>query len=79
MIPARLHSPTVGFNPTRPFIDDGQMIDPSVSVPMPTAAKSAAIAAPVPELEPQGFRSRTYGFFVWPPRPLQPLVLRVER
>ena len=26
-----------------------------------------------PELDPQGFLSKTYGFFVCPPTPLQPL------
>src|SRR5205085_10549293 len=25
-------------------------------------------------LDPEGLRSSAYGFFVWPPRPLQPLV-----
>ena len=37
----------------------GQMIDPSVSVPTPTAARFAAMAAPVPELDPHALRSRT--------------------
>ena len=37
------------------------------------------MAAPVPELDPHGLRSSTYGFFTWPPRPLQPLVECVER
>jgi hypothetical protein len=43
------------------------------------AARFAAIAAPEPELEPDGLRSSAYGFFVCPPRPLQPLVECVER
>src|SRR3546814_5126081 len=43
---------------------DGQMTLPSVSVPMPTAARLAAIALPVPALEPQGLRSRAYGLRV---------------
>jgi len=42
-------------------------MDPSVSVPTATAHKLAAMAAPEPELEPQGLRSNTYGFFVCPP------------
>ena len=33
MMPPRLTSPTVGLMPTRPLIDDGEMIEPSVSVP----------------------------------------------
>ena len=64
MIPERPTRPTVGLIPTSPHADDGHTMDPSVSVPMPTAARLAEIDAPVPELEPQGFRSSTYGFFV---------------
>src|SRR5215203_6889843 len=79
MIPERLTRPNVGLMPTSPHADDGHTIDPSVSVPMPTAARFAEMDAPVPELDPHGFRSRTYGFFVCPPRPLQPLVECVER
>src|SRR5690349_15632337 len=78
-MPMRLMSPSVGLIPTNEFALDGQTTDPSVSVPMPIAARLAAIAAPVPELEPHGLRSSTYGFFVWPPRPLQPLVEWLER
>src|SRR4051812_13146924 len=65
--------------PTMPFADDGQTIDPSVSEPIATVHRFAATAPPDPELEPHGFRSRTYGFFACPPRPLQPLVEWVER
>ena len=49
--------PTVGLSPTSPFMDEGQVTEPSVSVPTPTAARLAAIAAPVPEEEPQAVRS----------------------
>jgi hypothetical protein len=56
-IPSRLTSPTVGFRPTRPQIDAGETIEPSVSVPTATAARLAAIAAAEPELEPLGLRS----------------------
>src|SRR5947209_11581364 len=79
MMPARLMRPSVGLIPTRPDADDGQTTEPSVSVPIPIAARFAAIADPVPELEPQALRSSTYGFFVNPPRPLQPLVECVDR
>src|SRR5262245_13359341 len=74
MMPERLTSPTVGLMPTSAATDEGQTTEPSVSVPTPTAAKLAAIAVPVPELDPHGLRSSTYGFFTRPPRPLQPLV-----
>ena len=59
--------------PTRPLIDDGQTIEPSVSVPIASGARLAATAAAEPELEPHGLRSRAYGLRVWPPRALQPL------
>ncbi len=73
MMPARLTSPTVGLIPTIPLAEDGQTIDPSVSVPTATAHKFAAAAAPEPELDPHGLRSSAYGLCVCPPRPLQPL------
>ena len=57
IIPARLTRPTVGLIPTIEFADDGQTIEPSVSVPTATAQKFAATATAEPELEPQGFRS----------------------
>ena len=59
MIPARLTSPTVGLMPTMPLADDGQTMEPSVSVPMAAAARLADTAVPEPELDPHGFRSRT--------------------
>ncbi len=52
---------------------------PSVSVPIETAVKFAAAAAPDPELDPQGFRSMAYGLLHCPPRPDQPLVEKNER
>src|SRR5688572_23712461 len=73
MIPDRLTSPTVGLRPTRAVCAAGDTMEPSVSVPMAAAAKFAAIAAPDPELEPDGVRSSAYGFFACPPRALQPL------
>src|SRR3954454_20160847 len=71
--PARLQRPSVGLIPTTPFAPDGQTIEPSVSVPPAATARSAAATTPEPELEPHGLRSRTYGMFVWPPMPVQPL------
>ena len=78
-MPARLRRPSVGLIPTRPFVFDGETIEPSVSVPMAAAARLAAIAAPDPELDPDVLRSSAYGFLASPPRPLQPLVECVER
>src|SRR5687768_12289783 len=77
--PARLTSPTVGLIPPMPFMEDGQTIDPSVSVPIATVARLAATATADPELDPQGLRSSTYGFRHCPPRALHPLDDRVDR
>src|SRR6185312_6245930 len=79
IIPERLHKPTVGLIPTRPFTDAGLTTDPFVSVPMAIVQRFAATADAEPELEPDGLRSRTYGHLVWPPRLLHPLVEKVER
>ena len=56
-MPLRLTSPTVGLRPTSAWTELGQTIEPSVSVPTPTAARLAATAAPVPDEEPHGVRS----------------------
>ncbi len=47
----------MGFIPTSPQLLEGETIEPSVSVPTPTAQRFAAAAVPVPELEPEGLRS----------------------
>ena len=57
MMPLRDTRPIVGFRPTRPVTLLGQTMEPSVSLPTPIAARFAAIAAPVPELEPQALRA----------------------
>src|SRR6059036_1184931 len=77
--PARLTRPTVGLTPTTPQALDGLMIDPSVSVPTAAAHRLALTALPEPEDEPLGFRSSTYGFRHWRPRPLQPEDDRLDR
>src|ERR1044072_7667080 len=79
MTPLRETSPTGGFNPTSPQFDEGQTIEPSVSVPIPMAPRLAAIEAPVPELDPHGLRRNTYGLCVCPPRPDHPLDELEER
>src|SRR5215472_12458344 len=62
--PARLVRPTVGLIAATPLALPGQTMLPSVSLPNETAVKFAEAAAPEPELEPQGFRSRPYGLLV---------------
>jgi hypothetical protein len=59
MIPERLTRPTVGFSPTTPFTEAGQMMLPLVSVPIAAAVRLAAAATAEPELDPHGLRSRT--------------------
>jgi len=61
------------LRPTTPFIAAGQVMEPSVSVPIATGAKSAATATAEPELDPQAVRSSAYGLRVIPPLALQPL------
>src|SRR3546814_14093789 len=75
----RLTRPTVGLKPTMPFSPAGQVIEPSVSVPTVSAARLAAIAAPLPADDPQVLRSSAQGFFVSPPTALHPLVALLDR
>ncbi len=56
--PWRLTRPGVLLTPTTLSKEAGKRIEPPQSVPSPTAPKLAAIAAPVPALEPPGSRSR---------------------
>src|SRR5258708_20830066 len=79
MIPTWLISPTPGLMPTTPLADDGQTIEPSVSVPTATGTRPAATATADPLEEPQGERSGTCGLRHCRPRPLQPLADRLER
>ena len=76
---ARLTSPTVGFNPTTPFTAAGQVMDPSVSVPIARLHSPAATAAPLQEEDPHGLRSSACGLRVWPPTPLHPEMEALER
>ena len=57
--PERLVRPRVVLIPTRLLWEEGQTIDPSVSVPSAPAARLAAGAVPDPELEPHGLWSST--------------------
>src|SRR5690606_29128694 len=66
-------------NPTTPLTLAGQVIEPSVSVPIAAHAMPAATAAPLPDEEPQALRSIACGLRVSPPIALHPLVLRLER
>ena len=54
MIPFLLTRPTVGFIPTIPTTDAGQVIEPLVSVPIAISTIPDATATAEPELEPHG-------------------------
>ena len=56
-----------------PLIDDGQTIEPFVSVPTASGARCAAMATADPELEPHAVRRGSRGFTASPPTALQPL------
>ena len=63
-VPVRGITPGVLRTPTRLQNDDGTRIEPPQSVPRPIAARLAATAAPVPELEPPASRLVSYGLRV---------------
>lgn len=65
-------SPWVGFMPTTPLKDAGEISEPDVSVPMPTTVRPAATAAAVPLLDPPGEKSAPCGLTVCPPTALTP-------
>jgi len=72
IMPDRLTRPNVGLIPTTPHVWAGQMIDPSVSVPIEIGHRPAATAAAEPELEPQGDRRWSCGLRVCPPQAAPP-------
>ena len=66
--------PAVPREPTRSLWEAGIRIEPQVSLPIPATAKFAATAAPVPPLDPPGFRSGSYGFQSCPPKELMVVI-----
>ena len=57
MMPLRLTSPTVGLRPTMPATAAGQMMLPSVSVPIADGGEVRGHRGAGAGLEPQGLRS----------------------
>lgn len=51
-------APIVVFNPISEPLDDGEIIEPSVSEPNATRARLAPIATADPVLDPEGFAVR---------------------
>src|SRR5436190_12406680 len=73
--PKRLTRPYVGRRPVTPQVDDGETIEPSVSVPMenPTRPAEVAEAGPAEDpLEPLRFSSGAHGLRVTPPNHFAP-------
>ena len=56
--PVRGTRPNVGRRPVTPFVDDGDEIEPSVSVPMANPTQPAAVAEPVPAASRRRRRAR---------------------
>lgn len=67
MAPCRETRPKVGRKPVVPQRWLGEVIEPSVSVPMEKAQSPAAVADADPALEPLEPSSRFHGFRVRPP------------
>ena len=63
-------------NPTRLASVAGITIEPVVSLPSPTVPNHAAIAEPVPELEPPGDFAALYGLITAPASVLPPAARR---
>src|SRR5882724_12844768 len=73
--PKRLARPYVGRKPVTPQRDEGETIEPSVSVPIekPTSPADVADAGPADEpLDPRRSSSGTQGFRVTPPNHFGP-------
>jgi len=56
--PVRGTRPNVGRRPVTPFVDDGDEIEPSVSVPMANPTQPAAVAEPGPAASRRRRRAR---------------------
>ena len=78
IIPDLLTSPTVGFIPTIPLTDAGQLIDPLVSVPIDIFKTPEETATAEPELEPHGLLFFPCVLKVCPPILDQPLIDLVD-
>src|SRR5258708_18713019 len=64
--PYRLTRPYVGRSPTTPHVVEGEMMEPSVSVPSEKPTNPADVDAADPAEEPLDVRSVFHGFLVMP-------------
>src|SRR5207237_9945669 len=72
MAPWRLTRPYVGRSPTTPHVEEGEMIEPRVSVPIAKPTSPAAVAAPGPADDPLELASGDQGLRVDPPNQTLP-------
>ncbi len=67
MAPVLLMLPNVGLSPVAPQVDDGEIIEPHVSVPIANGTRPATVAEADPADEPEDPVFKFQGFFVLPP------------
>ena len=70
--PYRLTRPKVGRSPVTPFLVDGEMIEPRVSVPIANATSPAAVADPGPADDPLAPCPGFHGLRARPPNHRSP-------
>lgn len=70
--PLRLTAPKDGRSPVAPQREDGESIEPNVSVPIEKPTNPAAVADAEPADEPLAPCLRSHGFFVLPPNQTSP-------
>ncbi len=73
MAPLRLTLPNVGRNPVAPQVEDGETIEPRVSVPMANGTNPATVAEAEPADEPLEPLFKFHGLFVLPPNQTSPI------
>ena len=65
--PVLLIRPKVGLKPVAPQVEEGEIIEPQVSVPMAKGTSPATVADAEPAEDPEDPVFRFQGFFVLPP------------
>ncbi len=73
MPPALLTRPNVGRKPVAPQVDDGEMMEPQVSVPIAKGTRPATVAEAEPAEEPDEPKRRFQGLLVRPPYQRSPM------
>ena len=60
-------APNVGLSPVAPQVDDGEMMEPQVSVPIAKGTSPATVADAEPADDPDDPNLVFHGFLVLPP------------